>query len=384
MSGTRVKGTRLGGSAIDLRLVWPAAACWAAAGVLVTMPEHASGAAAVLGAVAVTVLAAAGLAAALRPAGSGRRRVAGWGAVAVCCTAAALAASAVAVQAPDRLPDAIRALAADHGQVHTQLTVSSAPVPSSTTALGGGAQLRFRAILTGFDTRGGNAPTGPESGSTGATATTGLSVPVVVFVDASAAADDAAGAAPAGSSHPADRADPADPAAPADPPDLDIGDEIRLTGTLAGTDPGDAASALLFGRGSPEPVRAAPWWLDWADQLRHGFAAAAGRLPGNGAGLLPGLAIGDTTAVGDDLDAAMKASSLSHLTAVSGANCAVVLALVLVATAALGLGRVWRVAAGLVVLAGFVVLVTPEPSVVRAAGMATIVLLSGALGRPGR
>ncbi|WP_460818341.1 hypothetical protein, partial [Microbacterium petrolearium] len=41
-------------------------------------------------------------------------------------------------------------------------------------------------------------------------------------------------------------------------------------------------------------------------------------LPGGGGQLLPGIAVGDTRAVSDDLDAAMKASSLSHLTAVSG------------------------------------------------------------------
>jgi competence protein ComEC len=62
----------------------------------------------------------------------------------------------------------------------------------------------------------------------------------------------------------------------------------------------------------------------------------------------------------------------------------VVLALVLLTAAGLGLGRAWRVVAALLVLAGFVLLVTPEPSVVRAATMASIVLLSGSLGRPGR
>ncbi|PXA67475.1 hypothetical protein CTB96_12175 [Cryobacterium arcticum] len=310
MSGIQLGGSRLGGSAIDLRLVWPAAACWAAAGVLVAMPEYAAVAAAGLAAVAVTVLAAAAVASAGPAAGSGRRRApsglprlrranrfppAGLAStIAVCCAAAALAGLAVAVQAPDRLPDAIRALAADQGRVQAQLTVSSAPVPSSTTALGGGAQLRFRATLTGFDARDGDAPAGTESGPT---AITGLSVPVVVFVDATGTEDDAAGT---------------EPAELAEPADLDIGDEIRLTGTLAATDPGDAASALLFGRGSPEPVRTAPWWLDWANRLRHDFAAASGQLPGNGAGLLPGLAIGDTTAVGGDLDAAMKASSLTN------------------------------------------------------------------------
>lgn len=44
------------------------------------------------------------------------------------------------------------------------------------------------------------------------------------------------------------------------------------------------------------------------------------RLP-SPAELLPGLAVGDVRAVSADLDAAMKASGLSHLTAVSGESC---------------------------------------------------------------
>ena len=94
--------------------------------------------------------------------------------------------------------------------------------------------------------------------------------------------------------------------------------------------------------------------------MRTGFAEAAGSLDGDGGALVPGLAIGDTSAVGDELDAAMKASSLSHLTAVSGANCAIVTAAAFALAAAVGLratdprGRRARRALG------FVVLVTPS------------------------
>jgi competence protein ComEC len=80
----------------------------------------------------------------------------------------------------------------------------------------------------------------------------------------------------------------------------------------------------------------------------------------------------------------MKSSSLSHLTAVSGANCAVVIALVMAIGGALGLARGWRIGAALVTLVGFVVLVTPQPSVLRAAVMAALVLAAMASGRPVR
>lgn len=119
-----------------------------------------------------------------------------------------------------------------------------------------------------------------------------------------------------------------------------------------------------------------------AADLRERFAALASHLPGPGAGLLPGLAIGDTSAVPPALDADMKVASLSHLTAVSGSNCVIVVGIVFAAAAALGLGRLGRTAAALVALGGFVLLVTPEPSVVRAAVMAAVALVALASSRP--
>ncbi|WKK71606.1 ComEC/Rec2 family competence protein [Rathayibacter oskolensis] len=72
----------------------------------------------------------------------------------------------------------------------------------------------------------------------------------------------------------------------------------------------------------------------------------------------------------------MRTASLTHLTAVSGANCAVVVVAGWTLAALLGAGRRLRTGAALATLAAFVVLVTPEPSVVRAAAMATVVLLA--------
>ncbi|MDI2097920.1 ComEC/Rec2 family competence protein [Ruicaihuangia caeni] len=148
-------------------------------------------------------------------------------------------------------------------------------------------------------------------------------------------------------------------------------------------EPGDRAVMLLRAR-SLELLLPPPPLLGAAEQLRAGFRDLAQELPGDGGGLLPGLAIGDTTAVSEHLDRAMKDSSLSHLTAVSGANCAIVTGLLVALGTALGWSRAWRVIAALVALLGFVVLVTPEPSVLRAAVMATIVLVSLTTGRPQR
>lgn len=163
-----------------------------------------------------------------------------------------------------------------------------------------------------------------------------------------------------------------------------IGGLLRVTGTLAVTESGDAAAYLVFVRGSAVRAGAPPPLLAAADAVRRDFRAAAAELPGDGGALLPGLAIGDTSSVGATLDESMKTASLSHLTAVSGANCAIVVGLALAVGAALGLARVLRIVVAAVVLAGFVVLVTPEPSVIRAAVMAAVALVALVGGRPAR
>jgi competence protein ComEC len=248
--------------------------------------------------------------------------------VAVCCGAVALVLTSAAVHAEGRRPPvlaaALDAAPVLDARVVTTATLGDGPVGATLIAL------------------------------EGETGVTGLSVPVLIF-----------DAAPASSTSP-----------------IPIGSELRISGAFQPTPPADDVSYLVFAEQPGEIVAGAPGWLAWAADLRTGFTTLATNLPGDGALLLPGLAIGDTTAVTESLDEAMKASSLSHLTAVSGANCAIVIGLIMFAGAAIGLSRLVRVGCSLVVLAGFVVLVTPEPSVVRAAVMATLVLGAFAAGRP--
>lgn len=163
-----------------------------------------------------------------------------------------------------------------------------------------------------------------------------------------------------------------------------IGDVLTVRATPVRAEAGDDIAFLLFARDDPRLVRQASGVLTAAGELRSRFAAVTAELPGPGAGLLPGLAIGDTSAVSPELDSDMKTSSLSHLTAVSGSNCAVVVGLLFVLAGAAGLPRGARIAVALAGLAGFVVLVTPEPSVIRAAAMAAIALVGLGLSRPGR
>ncbi len=159
------------------------------------------------------------------------------------------------------------------------------------------------------------------------------------------------------------------------------GTVIELDGVATRQAPDDDVAATVSVHGTPRIRAPADPLQSGADRLRAGFSTAARIVPGDGGALLPGLAIGDTSAVDPSLDAAMKASSLSHLTAVSGANCAVITAVVFALAGLLRLPRSARIAAAVVALLGFVVLVTPQPSVLRAGVMALIALAGLATGR---
>ena len=126
-----------------------------------------------------------------------------------------------------------------------------------------------------------------------------------------------------------------------------------------------------------------PWWLVWAEHLRNSFLDAASTLPSFGGQLIPGLAIGDTSRVSEHLSHSMKTVSLTHITAVSGANIAIVTASVMAIGALCGVGRRVRLVIAVCALVAFVILVTPQPSVLRAAVMAVVVMISLFSGRPG-
>lgn len=164
---------------------------------------------------------------------------------------------------------------------------------------------------------------------------------------------------------------------------VDIGSEVTVRGASIPVGAGDRAVLVLRAQEvivrADRPIAV----LAAASDLRGGLVESAAGLPGPGAALVPGLAVGETRAVSASLDESMKASSLSHLTAVSGANCALVVGVAYGASALVGARRGVRIAAGLVTLGGFIVLVTPEPSVVRAGAMAAIAMLALALGRAG-
>ncbi|TFV91270.1 ComEC/Rec2 family competence protein [Blastococcus sp. CT_GayMR16] len=145
---------------------------------------------------------------------------------------------------------------------------------------------------------------------------------------------------------------------------------------------GDNVVAVVSARGPPAPVASAGAVQRVAGSLRDGLAASAARvLDPPAAGLLPGLVVGDTRAMDPVLSEDFRRAGLTHLTAVSGANVAIVLTGLLWPLRRRAVRRrVQAVVAGLG-LVGFVVLAGPSPSVVRAAAMGAVTLLALASGR---
>ncbi len=156
---------------------------------------------------------------------------------------------------------------------------------------------------------------------------------------------------------------------------------VVATGRLSPADPGEDVVGVLHVTGSPRGVEPAPLIVRGAAYLRARFRAATAGLPSDAAGLVPGLVIGDTSATPQSLTDAMKTAGLTHLSAVSGSNVSIVLALALGVCRAVGVRRRWRPIVAGVALAGFVVLARPEPSVIRAAVMGAVGLVGLGFGR---
>ena len=152
-------------------------------------------------------------------------------------------------------------------------------------------------------------------------------------------------------------------------------ERVRARGKLVPADHGDDVSAVLRPMGPPTVLHPPGLVARAAERLRAGLRGAADPLPADARGLLPALVVGDTSRTPDTLTEAMRATGMTHLAAVSGSNVAVVLAFAMGGASLLGVPRRWRPAVALTVLAGFVVLCRPEPSVVRAATMGAIGLI---------
>ncbi len=162
---------------------------------------------------------------------------------------------------------------------------------------------------------------------------------------------------------------------------LTAGSTVSLVGRLVPAEPGDDVVALVSALGEPRSSAPGAWWWRAADRVRAGLRQAVAGLPAAPAGLLPSLVVGDTSTLSPAVEADLRTSGLTHLTAVSGANVAIVVGALLWVTVLVGLRRRWRLVVAGLGVAGFVILARPEPSVVRAAAMGAVALSGLAAGR---
>ncbi|MBM7783185.1 ComEC/Rec2 family competence protein [Arthrobacter tumbae] len=159
------------------------------------------------------------------------------------------------------------------------------------------------------------------------------------------------------------------------------GDVLRSAGKPLSTEPGARAGALLIATTAPVLTEDQPTAGLLVERLRNRFLTLSSSTSVPDDGLMPGMVIGARSAVEQDLVDTMKATGLTHLTAVSGANCSYVLAFVFLLCRGCRLPRWAAAGAGVAALVGFVLLVRPEPSVLRAAVMGAIGVLAVLTGR---
>ncbi|MEV0948450.1 ComEC/Rec2 family competence protein [Rhodococcus sp. NPDC049939] len=159
------------------------------------------------------------------------------------------------------------------------------------------------------------------------------------------------------------------------------GQRVVLRGQLSMPLHRDLGLATVQAKGPPSEIGPAPLHQQWAGALRARLAAATSVLPAEQAGLLPGLVVGDTSALSHEVKDDFTMTGLTHLTAVSGANVSILLGAVLLVVRGVGLGPAPGAVLAAVALIGFVVVARPSPSVLRAAAMGAVAILAFVSGR---
>jgi competence protein ComEC len=171
-----------------------------------------------------------------------------------------------------------------------------------------------------------------------------------------------------------------------DAPSPRVGDVIAVEGALR--DPDLAARAVhahatLRATGIRATGRRRAGALGFVDGVRRrAERALAGDLPPTEAALLRGMVLGDDAALSDDVADAFTAVGLSHLTAASGQNVALLAALVLALGIVAGAGVRARWVATLALIALYVPLAGGGASIQRAGIMGAATIGAALAGRP--
>ena len=155
---------------------------------------------------------------------------------------------------------------------------------------------------------------------------------------------------------------------------LPVGSRVEVSGRLEDPDRGSDLTAILRVRSVPRLVRPPPAPLRVVERVRQGLRDAVAHRRAEPRALVPALVLGDTSAMTPELMADFSDTGLTHLTAVSGANLALLLAFLLTFGRWVGVRGWWLRLLGLLGVITFVGLCRTEPSVLRAAAMGLVAL----------
>jgi competence protein ComEC len=133
-------------------------------------------------------------------------------------------------------------------------------------------------------------------------------------------------------------------------------------------------AALVINKGNFEVITQASRWARSLDAIRDGLRGASGA--GDSGALIPGMVLGDTSLQSATFKNDMRRSGLTHLVAVSGANFAIVSTFLLYMMQFIFRRIPLRLGATAIFLIAFIALVRPSPSVLRAAAMASVLLIA--------
>ncbi len=169
---------------------------------------------------------------------------------------------------------------------------------------------------------------------------------------------------------------------------VQAGDKIITAGSIGQSAGPSAAGGVLRPATIPHTVSSANGAHHAVSTVRGAWVGAVqhawGGVNNDVAGLLPGMVMGERDKMAPALADSMKTVGLTHLTAVSGANCTLILASLLLLLRTARAPRFIACAGSLAGLGLFVVVVGPDPSVLRAALMGALGAMALLSGRPKR
>lgn len=165
---------------------------------------------------------------------------------------------------------------------------------------------------------------------------------------------------------------------------LRAGESVWVRATPRAREPDDvwrasrhvAGTAAVAMARDPTPA-GGPWKV--ANAIHRALLRSTDHLPADARGVAVGVALGDRGLIDGLLAEDLRAAGLSHLTAVSGQHVALLVGMA--APLVSRLSRRTGFLVTMVMLGGFVILTRGEPSVLRAAAMAVVVVTARAVGR---